>query len=40
MARYREEKFVVHYNVSDFQFVTVFDVATAFKDQLEQALNA
>ncbi|EAD0740631.1 TPA: hypothetical protein ACHVX6_002904 [Listeria monocytogenes] len=40
MVRYREEKFVVHYNVSDFQFVTVFDVVTAFKDQLEQALNA
>ncbi|MBC1450513.1 hypothetical protein HB804_13630 [Listeria welshimeri] len=39
MVRHRDNKFVVHYNVSDFQFVTVFDVAIAFKDQLEQVLN-
>lgn len=40
MVRHRDNKFVVHYNVSDFQFVTVFDATTAFKDQLEQDLNA
>lgn len=39
MVRRRDNKFDVHYNMSDFQFVTVFDVATNFKNQLEQDLN-
>ncbi|MBC1376761.1 hypothetical protein HCB45_11840 [Listeria sp. FSL L7-0091] len=39
MVRRRDNEFVVHYNMSDFQFVTVFDVAINFKNQLEQDLN-
>ncbi|EFR99842.1 hypothetical protein [Listeria seeligeri] len=40
MIRHRDNEFTVNYNVSDFQFVTAFDLAAAFKEQLETSLNS
>ncbi len=39
MVRERETQFVVHCNLSDFGFVTIFDRVVAFKDRLEKHLN-
>ncbi|WP_203573405.1 hypothetical protein [Listeria ivanovii] len=39
MVRHRDNVFTVNYNVSDFQFVTAVDLATAFKVQWEFSLH-
>lgn len=39
MVRRRDNKLLLPYNMSGFQFITVFEVTTYFKNQLEQDLN-
>lgn len=40
MVRRRDNKLLLQYNMSGFQFITVFEGTTYFKNQFEQDLNA
>lgn len=39
MVRRRDNKLLLQYNMSGFQFITVFEGTTYFKNQFEQDLN-